>query len=384
MQPWRAGLFRFLLGVMFFAMSPAFAEPPPTIRIISEAETVFDWSRQRCDDLWIPDSAARAFRRRDGSIVVIAAHYTNGILEGPDFRSLRPNCAVAAKGSENPDPAAFDDRYWVQALAPAPDGTVIGIVSHEYLGARHVGRCAAPARRGPRCWYSSLLLARADERTLAFRLLPERQRVLAATPAPFDPRTDARVGFFTTSNIVRAGDWYYSVSWVELPQLRGNCLFRAPAGDPVSGWAGLRNGRFDAIFPGAHAAGGDGRSCDVIGRGSLRNILRSVVWLESARRWVGVFIMPRGHGIPEGAYYAMSSDLITWSEPRLLWSTEARADARGCRTVYQYPSLIDHGSTSRLFDTAASDLHLYLTRFNQESCQRDLNRDLIRLRVSAE
>lgn len=376
---------RLALAIALLLPSLARAEASLSAGNASALETVFRWADQRCDDLWIPDSPARAYRRRDGGLVLMAAHYTNGILEGRDFGSLRPNCAVAAKGKEDPEPAAFDDRLWIQALVPGADGKVLGVASHEYMGARHPGRCESKARRdGNNCWYSSLLLAEADERDFAFRLLPGRGRVLAAPSVPFDTKADRRVGFFTASNVVRSGEWNYLISWTELPGgTFGNCLFRAPAGDPAAGWTALRDGGFGAGFPDPYAAGEDRRSCDVVGRGSLRNILRSVVWLERARRWIGVYMMPAGHGVPEGVHYATSADLIRWDAPKLLFGTEAQADAQGCKVVYQYPSLIDHGSASAVFDTAGDDLHLYLTRFNRESCQRGLNRDLVRLRVEA-
>lgn len=379
-------VFRLALAIVLLLPSVARAEASLSAGDASALETVFRWSDQRCDDLWIPDSPARAYRRRDGSIVLMAAHYTNGIFEGRDFGSLRPNCVVAAKGKEDPNPAAFDDRLWIQALLPSADGKVLGVVSHEYMGARHPGRCESKARRdGNNCWYSSLLLAEADERDFAFRLLPGRGRILAAPSVPFDTKADRRVGFFTASNVVRSGGWNYLISWTELPGgAFGNCLFRAPTSDPSAGWAALRDGAFDATFPAPYAAGEERRSCDIVGRGSLLNILRSVVRLERAGLWAGVFIMPGGHGTREGVYYATSPDLVRWNRPQFLFDTASEPDEKGCKVVYQYPSLIDHGSASTLFDTAPGDgLHLYLTRLNREACQRWLNRDLVRVRVEA-
>src|ERR1700742_1558629 len=66
----------------------------PTIRPTGPEEAVYQWSTQRCADDFIPDSPARAFRRRDNSIALIAAHYKNQFLVGSSFDDLRPNCAV--------------------------------------------------------------------------------------------------------------------------------------------------------------------------------------------------------------------------------------------------------------------------------------------------
>jgi len=348
---------------------------------LAAAETVYRWSTQRCSDDWIPDSPARAWRRDDGSIVLVAAHYTNGVLTGPDFDNLQPECRENSRGREDPDPAAFDDRYWVQALLPTGSGRLLAIGSHEFMGGRHPGRCPVQDSRRPRCWYSALILLESDQSALAFRPLPAARRILAAPPRRFDPTALGRTGFFATTNIVRSGDWLYLLAWMETPEAQGHCLFRAPATSPEGPWTALRDGAFSETFPSAYAAGETGRRCDIIGRGSLRNILRSVVWLEESRRWAGVFHMPPGHGVPEGIHVVTSPDLITWSAPRLLVSTAEPQDGRGCRIVYQYPSLIAHDSRSSIFDTAGEGLHLYLTRFNFESCRAGLNRDLIRLPV---
>ncbi len=372
-----------LIVVSLLYISAAAAEQPVVVRAISPPAVVYEWATERCEDNWIPDAPARAYRRTDGSLVVMATHYTNGILRGRGFDDLKPDCAVKAEGAENPDPAAFDDRFWTEALVPGADGKVIALVSHEYLGARHPGHCEAEASPGPRCWYSSLLLAESDENSFAFKLLQDDRKFLAAPPAAFDPKGKARIGFFTTSNVIRSGDdWLYMVAWVDLPQLHGNCLFRASAADPTGGWYALHNGVFDQQFLNPYTNGAASRTCDIVGKGGLLNILRSVVWLEHQQRWLGVYNMSAGGSQPEGIYYTTSIDLINWSAPNLLFRNDEAADARGCKAVYQYPSLIDHGSSSKIFDTASDDLYLYMTRFNQQSCRRGLDRDLVRVRLN--
>jgi hypothetical protein len=228
-----------------------------------------------------------------------------------------------------------------------------------------------------------LLLAESDESSFAFKLLQGDRKVLAAPPLTFDPKSKERTGFFTASNVVRSGDdWLYMVAWVDLPQLHGNCLFRAPAVDPTKGWSALHGGAFDQQFFNPYTHGAAQRTCDIIGKGGLLNILRSMVWLEREQRWLGVYDMPAGGPLPEGTYYSTSTDLMNWSAPNLLFKNDEAADQNGCKVVYQYPSLIDHGSTSKIFDTASDDLYLYLTRFNQKSCHRGLDRDLVRVRLN--
>ena len=355
------------------------ATPAGATPHLADAEVVFRWADQRCADDWIPDSPARAVRRTDGSILLMATHYTNGVMTGPDFESLRPDCSVVSRGAENPDPAAFDDRYWIQALLPTGGGRLLAIGSHEFLGARHAGRCRITDRRRPHCWYSALTLVEADESALVFR--PRvASHVLAAPSSHFDPSATRRTGIFTATNIVRDGDWYYFLAWVELGELQGACLFRAHHADPTQ-WRALREGRFEGTFPSAYADGVADRRCDIVGRGTLLNIPRSVVRIDSLGRWAAVFIVPDGRAHPEGIYVSYSTDLRQWSAPRLVARTEEAADGRNCRAVYQYPSLIDHDSRSDLFDTGSSEPYLYLTRFNKVSCRGGLDRDLVRIRL---
>ncbi len=360
-------------------LAAAFAAPAAATPHVEEAETVFRWAEQRCSEDWIPDSPARAFRRSDGSILLMATHFTNGVMTGPDFARLHPDCTRTSRGAENPDPAAFDDRYWIQALLPLGNGRLLAIGSHEYLGERHPGRCHVTGR-GPRCWYGALTLLEANERDLAFRPLAGNH-VLAAPARPFDPATARRTGVITASNAVQEGDWYYLLAWIELDSVQGNCLFRAAVSDPTR-WLAWNDGAFAAAFPRAYEAGPAARRCDLVGRGVLRNVARSVIRIEGAqRRWATVFIMPEGRPEPEGIYVSVSADLREWSAPRLIARTEEAADARNCRAVYQYPSLIDHDSRSAFFDSGGTAPHLYLTRFNRVACRGGLDRDLVRLRV---
>src|SRR5690349_615488 len=124
--------------------------------VSSEPEVAYSYERQRCDWRTIPDSPARAYRRQDGSIVLIAAHFRNRVLEGSSFADLRPDCSIVSQGEESADPAALDDRFWVQSLIPLDNGRVLGLASQEFSGLRHDGLCAKGPGK-PECWYLSLV-----------------------------------------------------------------------------------------------------------------------------------------------------------------------------------------------------------------------------------
>lgn len=359
----------------------------PKIVTGSLLEEVFSWRTQRCDENYLPDSPARAFRRADGSVVLIAAHYSNGFLKGSSFDALKPDCTIRSHAHESELPEQFDTRYWIQALWPLPRKKVFAVVSHEYLGSRFRGRCEAPPERRVACWYSALAKAVASEVTLKFELLPLEQRLIAAPPLLFDTTAVARRGFFTTSNLVTDGQWLYLASWMEMPGGRsGNCLFRTPLNHPTGDWMALRGGKFSQRFPDPYRSPPDviaDADCDVIGKSILRGPLRSIVRLDSGL-WLGTFQATspqQGPAAQSGTFVTASRDLISWSNPQLVFAARQPWSQRDCDVFFEYPSLIDHSSTSPAFDRTGPELYLYLTRFNFQDCRKGLNRDLVRIKL---
>lgn len=360
--------------------SLSWASPAVTLKASPDIESVYAWSKDRCADDFIPNAPARAFRRTDGSIVVIAAHYTNSILEGSSFQLLKPNCAVRSGGGEDSDPSNFNDRFWVQGLMRAPNRRIVALLSHEYQGKRHLKKCAFSSKPGPQCWYSSILLGEADESNFEFSLLPKKRRIVAAPPKPFDPSQPARTGYFTTTNIVRKDAYAYFLAWGELEKFRGNCLFRSSADAPTGPWLGLRDNKFQQQYISPYDVKDNDQRCDAIGAKQL-GPLRSVVWLKKHQVFVGVFAIGPGSTRLPGIYYSTSPDLISWSDSALLFGGSPWYGTRACGQFWGYPSLIDHESVTPEFDTADHDLHLYLTRYNWQNCVVGLNQDLVRMNV---
>lgn len=382
---------RMRLLALPFALTFAIAAPNTKAAELtvdpSTPQTVFSWSSQRCDDIAIPDSPARALRLPDGRLLLVATHYNNRVLVGSGFADLKPDCRTAGAGQESADPAMFDDRFWVQALLPARDGRVLGLASHEFHGKRHEGSCSLDRTQRVRCWYSSIVAVEAPLDHLGFRLLPLKERVVVAPPARYSPDGPARYGIFTVSNIVRHGDYFYAAVYQEGmggKRSRGNCLLRAPQSDPLKwkvlaedgGWIEFANPyRSDEPDRGTNR-------CAVIGEDVFSQAIRSLIFIEPWQRWVAVS-SKRSGGPDGGVYYATSTDLLEWTKPRLLLSAiEPWADRKGCGTYFAYPSLIDHKSRSELFDTGGDDVWLYLTRFNFANCVKGLNRDLVRYKVT--
>ena len=83
-----------------------------------------------------------------------------------------------------------------------------------------------------------------------------------------------------------------------------------------------------------------------------------------------------------GIYYSVSDDLIHWSRRRLIRQVETTWTYRcGDSNPILYPSLIDHESPSRNFETTGRRPYMYFTRFHYRNCAQGPHRDLVRVRV---
>lgn len=348
-----------------------------------EPEVVYSYERQRCDWRSIPDSPARAYRRHDGSIALIAAHFRNRVLEGPSFDDLRPDCSVVSQGEESADPSAYDDRFWLQSLIPLGNGRVLGLASQEFSGLRHAGLCVKGPGK-PECWYLSIVALEANDRDFSFRLLPRDRRLIAGSNRPFNTGVDA-AGFLTLSNTVFDEDHAYFIAWTEdaaEPGGRGNCLFRAPRSDLVAGWQMMSNGRFVAP-PNPYPVSGQDlvrATCDRIGNGDINGKVRSLIWLETRNLWMVVWSTRMNDN--GGVYYATSPDLRNWSPASLLAPLDPPWGTTEKKVYYDYPSIIDHESRSPVFQSAGDTFYLYLTRFNWQTKRPTMNRDLVRFNVA--
>ena len=349
------------------------------ITVVGEEEVVSRPQATPCPQELLLDSPARAMRRKDGSLVVFATHYTNWYFEGKDWNSLKPVCASAAAGKEDPKPEDVDDHYWIQALREQPDGRVVALASHEYMGSRHPGHCdLAPTREQPYpCWFSSIIQIESRDGARTFKPAAEN-RIVATPQVAYDRSGKKRMGFLTTSNIVADGDWLYSLIFVDgySGQKSGTCLFRAPAKGPTR-WTAWNGSDFksDLARPVAAGAAADGSGCEPL---LVGNQNRGLVRMREGGAWLAVGLdrdAPGDQGA--GVFFATSSDLLKWSPRRRLLDARIDFKAPECAAVYKYPTIIDHDAPGPNFDTVGSRAYIYLVKVILQSC-KPVERQLVR------
>lgn len=366
-------------------------EPPPDItaidvRIAGEAETVFSWRTDRCEDGDIPDAPARAFRDADGSVHLIASHFRTRALTGPSLGAIRPDCRVRFEARGDDDPARWDDRVWLTAFFTADGRTVHALGHAEYHGHLRPARC--PAGTYKACWWNAVIGARSIDGGASFHRRPGADAVLAAPPAPYDPTPGRPVGYFSPSNILREGGFHYVFVFAAEhgPQRRGACLLRSADLDDPFGWRAWDGHDFTVPMRPDAAAGTPASTppCTVIP--GIPASIGSVSRLAGDAGFVALIAARQRHDAASepvaGIYALRSPDLVRWSKPRLVLAAPLMW-ARTCTdaAVMAYPSLLDAFSPSPSFESVSGRAHLYLTRFKPRDCRLVMERDLVRYPV---
>jgi len=374
-----------LAAALLLPPSLAAAQPGDGLRIttVGEPQTLYRWATDRCEDEFIPDSPARAFRRADGKMALLAAHRENWLLVGDSFETLKPVCKSTLRSTEH----RSEDlgRVWIQAVYTRDGRNIMALLSHDMKTVMRARGCD-PAGQPGRCWLNDILAARSTDMGQSFQLLPAQERTVASLAETYPPSAQGQYGVFTVSNIVEHNGAFYAMMWVRAVgrQKTGNCLFRTQDPFDPQSWRGWDGHAFtvDMHQPDANT------TCALIAPQSLNREVRSLTYSTRNRTWVAVFAGQRrllGDQRPvRGFYYAQSDDLLTWSQPRRIMAAPLKPREEQMEYVLSYPSLLDPESKSRNFGTIDGDHPVLLfTRAHLKSGNASLDRDVqyTRLRI---
>jgi hypothetical protein len=354
----------------------------PRLEVAGAEEVVFA-PTQRCDRDDIPDAPLRAFRRPDGTIRAFAAHWNN-LPFTVSAGVLARHCATAFGGGRRDDPAAYDDRGWLIATWRLDTlSEVVAIVHNEYHGQERPARCRF--RSYAECWENALTLALSRDAGERF-VLPSPDPsgyVVARGPLDYARSQGARYGFYNPSNILfQDGYFYVAASMMEVGgRGAGVCLMRTPDIRDPAAWRGWDGSDFRAPLS-RYAPGTQAMGCrplpGLVGQmGSFVRIAGTgYVAAITLRSDLG------GEGQSAAIAYALSRNMIDWSEPRRLmqvdsfWTPTCRP---GDAARYHYPSVIDLDSPSVNFDEIGRAAQLYMTRARLTECRITMDRDLVRI-----
>jgi hypothetical protein len=369
--------------------APVQATPPQATSLdpAGPAQTVFDWSTDACDPNNIPDLPARAFRDDQGRVQLVMSHFTNRRLIGPSLDQLGVDCGVILSSAGDANPATFNDRQWIASLFTGNGKNVTALVHEEYEGSTHPGHC--PQASYMPCWYNAITFARSTDGGDTFIQPALPRRLVAGVPYTYVAGAGP-YGLFEPSNIVRnpADGYFYVVMMAQdyLAQQTGTCVMRTQTpGDPTS-WRAWDGAGFSVQFADPFAASlvPDAHVCAPVSYPSVATMHESLTWNTYLKRFLLVGVAQRGP--TPGIYFSTSTDLINWSQAKLVTAAELPwTFACGGPDPVLYPSLIDPASTSRMFSTSGRSPFLYYTQFHYTDCRQSLDRDLVRvpLRISA-
>jgi hypothetical protein len=361
----------------------------PGVEVRGPEQVVFDWSQSACEPADIPDTPARAFRDAHGRVHLSASHYINRRMNGPDLDHLSHDCDVIMPSHYDPDPAEFNDREWLHSTY-TPDGEkVFALVHNEYQGHTHPGQC--PSGEYFECWYNAVTLAVSTDGGASFEHAQPPTHLVASIPYQYAPDSGP-AGVFQASNIVHnaADGYYYALIRVQRyrAQPQGTCLMRTTdLADPGS-WRAWDGSGFNVRFVDPYLEPDEppeDHVCRPVSYEEIQLMVESLTFNTYLDRYLLVGTAGRPGPVGEtasGIYYSTSDDLIHWTHRRLIMEVESRHTYRcGDPDPVAYPSVLDPSSTSRNFETTSKRAYLYFTRFNYESCQETLDRDLVRVPI---
>jgi hypothetical protein len=323
-------------------------------------------------------------------VQLIAAHFENRRMIGPDLDHLRPDCRPVLRSGEDPRPEAFDDREWIAALHTEDGRTVHALLHDEFQGHRHAGAC--PQDEYEPCWYNAVTAAVSRDGGDSYSHARAPAHLVAALPYRYRAGTGP-AGFFSPSNIVRSPDdgRFYALLVAEGrgAQRTGTCVMRTDDLADPDGWRAWDGERFSVRFADPYAEDVDPAEhlCAPIAFPEIGTMHESLTFNAHLGRWVlvGMATGPATEAVERpswGVWYSTSDDLVDWSPRRLLMRRERPSSFRcGDDPPILYPSLIDPASPGRSFETTGRHAFLYFTRFNVEACRLSFDRDLVRVPV---
>lgn len=354
-------LSKFIACALLISSSSLVANAPPVLGLSdSVIETFHDSTANKCGSQKVHiDAPVRVFEDQNHVIHLTTSDpnatgwqwtgSVTGFTNNPKTAVL--DCTPVMIGnSGNTNPAAFDQKTWIQAFYFS--GSTIHAYGHEdYFGTRtNDPDChkAGVVDGLPYCWYASIPVWTATvsppNRHINFTKISSTPNHVAIFPHvsyPGDTNTPLAgwIGYGTPSNIFRGRNsdgtvdnyWYmfayHSSNYAG--QSKGVCLFRSSDPTSVGSWRAW-NGNTSApqftqqmVNPNT----GTNSPCTVVEPGMYKSYVRSVVWHKPSRHYIAIF------RDSSAVRYATSTDLVNWSTAAtLLTSTSAQAN---------YPVVVD-------------------------------------------
>jgi len=374
------------------ATQPLTITPMPRIGVtVGAKEVVIAYNADRCPDGETPDGPPRFVRAEDGSLVMFDGR--SYINRGADFGSLKRDCsAPALLAAKRPNPESYENGEMLWAVYR--EGSRWHALIHNEFHDPVASTCQPPdAYAANVCTYNSITYAVSTQGARWFSKLSPPAHIVAPAPTTWVPPSNpvpvgqwVVEGYFTPTNIVRGSDGlFYSLPYAIPSQsnqnMQGPCAIRTDNLDDPASWRAWDGRGFNLRMTSPYETGAPAPVCTF-----LKTNLSSghIVYSTYLNRYMHVGQaqhLSDGRDVC-GIFYALSADLIHWSDQKLL--AEAKV-FDFCDTNPQspgvlepvkvwYSSIVDHSDTTINFERAGHTPYLYYVRFNQGVYDRDVMR----------
>lgn len=349
----------------------------------AQEETVFNWSKERCQEWHIPDAPLRAYRDDKGEVVAFASHYRNRPLIGDRLDRIRTSCSISFQAKNSADASQFSDMSWIAATWTKNGRDVYALMHDEYHADRHKGACRF--KDGMACWYNVVTAARSTDGGQSFKV-DDPPTVVAAPAFRQEVGQGRHRGFFNPSNIVeKDGAWYALIATTGGEgQKGGTCIYRSRDITDPKAWR-AHDGQ-DFTIPAVDPYRGDtsqAKPCQPLK--VLPTVVGSVTRHEASGQWLAIFHLgpDSKQGVAGGRVaYSWSKDLMKWTPLQTL-ITHPTMWSKDCsdRVRYSYGAIADPDSPSRNFETTGDEPYLFMTKMHVADCKMGPQRDLVRIKV---
>jgi hypothetical protein len=333
-----------------------------SLTINGDSLVLYDENFRPCDNSYLPDAPARAFRNAQNQIVLLAPNFKNRAMVGTAFASMAHDCRIRYAAGNRPSPDSLDDRSWLHAFY-TEDGThIFGLVSASFIPYRHGMLCGA-GTGSTDCWINGIASVQSTNAGDTFTYpAAVPKHIFMAPPIPYDSMVAVQPSYVSVTNFVPWHDSLFAMVWRRNATgiASFNCLIKAAKND-LDNWYVLTNSGYQLMSTLNGSSGWTLNSFTPKAIPVLSRNVRALVLHEPTQTFIAIF-QDRVNNIP-GFYYSTSQNLQTWTTRKMLYPGEARSTASGT-DAYEYPSLLDENSTDRNFGLADDSLHLFFTKFD--------------------
>jgi hypothetical protein len=353
----------------------------PTIKGVLDGSrsVVFDTATESCELIDIPDAPARAFRDYTGTVHMVASHYIMRQSLGPTLESAKHICDVVYNSAHDPNPADYNDATWLDSFYSLDGKEIVALGHMEYHGWEHPGECHSQNYTAA-CWYNADTFHLSHDGGYHYESFKAPANYVVGLPFKYAVGAGPE-GYSVDTNILKVGELYYAMAtdWNWPP----NCTPTGPkhclvpfGGSPirtsnlldVTSWRGWNGTDFSVSFADPYLGPVDDPEAHVYTPVPYMYYVNAINIHEPSGLFVATLWDPwnTAYG-PEGLYLSTSTDLVSWTQPRLVVTQAAllAKEPKG-NWSYAYFSLLDPNSNDANFSGIGDNPYVYYVRSDDD------------------